>query len=71
MFVARVALGAHVFTARQHQNERQILEEVQQGSHIRHSALLAIAGRHREFVLFDGGQAYPEFLLHYKRVPVR
>ena len=67
MFVARVALGAHVYDARQHENNRRILDEVPGGSGVRHSALLGLAGGHREFVIFDGAQAYPEFLLHYKR----
>jgi hypothetical protein len=67
MFLARVALGAHVKETRAVCNNIRILEEIPGGTGVRYSSLLGLAGAHREFIVFDGGQAYPEFLITYKR----
>lgn len=72
MFVARVLLGAHVLDSHSHRNELRILPEVQAArsgasNSVRFSSLLGLAGAHREFVVYDGHQAYPEYLLHYRR----
>lgn len=67
MFLARVALGAHVKETHAHCNNIRILEEIPGGTGVRYSSLLGLKGAHREFIVFDGGQAYPEFLITYKR----
>ncbi len=67
MFIARVLLGAHVKDAKVHENQTRILEEVPAGQGIRYSSLLGLAGYHREFVVYDGSQAYPEYYIQYRR----
>ena len=69
MFVARVMLGAHVFDARETCNDRRILDPIPGTAGVRYSALLGLYGQHREFVVYDGHQAYPEYLVHYRRIP--
>ena len=77
MFVARVLLGAHVLDSPVPQNELRILPEIPTaaaaaapgggGCSVRYSSLLGLFGVHREFVVYDGRQAYPEYLVHYQR----
>ena len=78
MFVARVLLGAHVLDSREQGNDLRILPYVQtvqpasrasanDSQSVRYSSLLGLAGVHREFVVYDGSQAYPEYLVHYCR----
>ncbi len=69
MFIARVLLGAHVKDARAHENQTRILEEIPAGKGIRYSSLLGLVGVHREFVVYDGSQAYPEYYIQYRRTP--
>ena len=71
MFVARVALGSHVKETKVHCNNVRILGEIPGGSGVRFSSLLDLAGHVREFIVFDGGQAYPEFLITYERTRER
>ena len=67
MFVARVLLGAQVFETSKSCSQRRILDEVPGLPGVRYSSLLGLHGKLREFVVYDGQQAYPEFLVHYER----
>ncbi len=67
MFIARVLLGAHVKDAEKHEMQTRILGEIPGGQGIRYSSLLGLAGHHREFVVYDGSQAYPEYYIQYSR----
>ena len=84
MFVSRVALGGHPFicndnrqTVSGHQrgepvNRWRLLPEISQdcgsSTGLRYSALIGSVTSRHEFVVYRGAQAYPEYVLTYKRV---
>ena len=49
-------------------NQLRLLHEVDAGTGLRFSSLKGTAYTRREFVVFRGIQAYPEFLVKYRRV---
>jgi len=79
MFLARVTLGGHCYACNdtktsiaghfggQRVEQWKMLPEVQ-GTGVTYSSLVGTALARREFVVFRGIQAYPEYLITYKRV---
>merc|ERR1712070_287587 len=62
MFVARVTLGQYPMVTQIGFDDR-ILPEIKAGSGIRYTSLIGESGVHREFVVYEKAQAFPEYLL--------
>jgi hypothetical protein len=65
MFLSRVCLGSHPQISKATQNGLRMPAEIVGG--LRHTSVVGEHGHHREFIVYDGLQAYPEYLVVYKR----
>ena len=71
MLLSRVCLGLPYKAREAHNNRRKPPQREQQSKKTYDSLLGQMTGyRYREFVVYDGGQTYPEYLIEYKRVYV-
>jgi len=79
MFLARVTLGGHPYECNdksatvaghskgQSVSSWKLLPEIEADTGLRYSSLLGTALARKEFVVFRGIQAYPEYLITYTR----
>jgi len=66
MFVARVCLGSQPFTSKQHLRGNKMAPVIR-GRLARHTSVVGEAGQHREFIVYDGTQAFPEYIVKFVR----
>jgi len=71
MFLCRVAMGQQIHYANGHASRMRRPPEVPNGNGRAYDSVIgqsnASSSSYREFIVYDGNQCYPEFLVKYKR----
>ena len=60
-------MGSHPYTSTTTQNDLKVPPAIASGGGGRHTSVVGTHGRHREFIVYDGMQAYPEYEIRYRR----
>eukprot|EP00041_Stephanoeca_diplocostata_P039076 m.1585294 g.1585294 ORF g.1585294 m.1585294 type:complete len:489 (+) comp25323_c0_seq3:2962-4428(+) len=67
MILARVCLGAHPFLTSETQVGMRIPPPIHNNGRQPRTSVIGTHGQHKEFVIYDGMQAYPEYHIVYER----
>ena len=64
----QVCVGSHPQVSAVQRPGLTIPDEIPASHGLRFTAVVGCHGHHREFIVYDGLQAYPEYLVKYRRV---